>query len=227
MIRFELGDAQATLSQQELVTEQLSSDLVQTRGRREELENQLAKAEEDNLSRISDLEESNQRLRRETAALREKLQTKSEAINCLLAELANSPQSTDSVAEIAEAIPVLDVDEHLFERNEDRGIAERDRVTRLLTGHIDGQKLRFPLFKDRLTIGRTRQNDIQLKAKHVSRRHAVIVIEKDITRLSDWGSKNGVFVNSHRIKEHFLKNGDVVAVGTAEFRYEERQKRDN
>jgi pSer/pThr/pTyr-binding forkhead associated (FHA) protein len=55
----------------------------------------------------------------------------------------------------------------------------------------------------------------------------VIVIEKDITRLIDWGSKNGVFVNSHRIKEHFLKNGDVVAVGTAEFRYEERQKRDN
>ena len=39
-------------------------------------------------------------------------------------------------------------------------------------------------------------------------------------------SKNGVFVNSKRVTEHFLKNGDVVTVGTTEFRYEERSKRD-
>ncbi len=82
------------------------------------------------------------------------------------------------------------------------------------------------MFKDRLTIGRTEQNDIQLKAPYISRRHAVIVTEGDITRVVDWGSKNGVFVNSRRINEHFLKNGDIVAIGTAKFRYEERPKRD-
>ena len=74
------------------------------------------------------------------------------------------------------------VDEHAY--------AERDRVTRVLTGTVGGQKLRFPLFKDRLTIGRTAQNDIQLKAQHVSRRHAVVVIEGAVTRVIDWGSKN-------------------------------------
>jgi pSer/pThr/pTyr-binding forkhead associated (FHA) protein len=110
---------------------------------------------------------------------------------------------------------------------EDRTHVERERVTRVLTGTIDGQELRFPLFKDRLTIGRTGQNDIQLKSEHVSRRHAVVVIEGDVTRVIDWGSKNGVFVNSKRVKEHFLKNNDIVSVGAAEFRYEERAKRDN
>jgi len=96
----------------------------------------------------------------------------------------------------------------------------------LLVSKIGSQELRFPLFKDRLTLGRTRENDIQLKSEHISRRHAVVVIEGDVTRVIDWGSKNGVFVNSQRVKEHFLKNGDIVGVGTAEFRYEERPKRE-
>ncbi|MDA0705610.1 MAG: FHA domain-containing protein [Proteobacteria bacterium] len=54
----------------------------------------------------------------------------------------------------------------------------------------------------------------------------MIVCEGGATRVIDWGSKNGVFVNAKRITEHFLKHGDVISVGTAEFRYEERAKRD-
>ena len=101
-----------------------------------------------------------------------------------------------------------------------------DRTTRLLIGRIDDQLLRFPLFKDRLTIGRTQQNDIQLKAQYISRRHAVIETEGETTRVIDWGSKNGVYVNKKRITEHFLKSGDILTIGTAEFKYEERPKRD-
>lgn len=225
MIRFELGDAQETLTQHEMVSEQLASDLVQTRDKREQLESELAEMQETSQSRIKDLEKENRQLLKATEAMKDKLRTKSEAINCLLAELAKSPQKDDPVTEIEDAIQ--EIDERMTEQIEGRTLVERDRVTRLLTGHIDGQKLRFPLFKDRLTIGRTSQNDIPLKSEHVSRRHAVVVIEGDVTRVIDWGSKNGVFVNSRRIKEHFLKNGDVVGIGTAEFRYEERPKRDN
>ena len=155
----------------------------------------------------------------------DKLQTKSEAINCLLAELAKHAQAPDPVVDIEETIQ--EIDNRMSEQIDDRSYIERDRVTRLLIGKIGGQELRFPLFKDRLTMGRTQQNDIQLKAEHISRRHAVVVIEGDVTRVIDWGSKNGVYVNSKRIKEHFLKNGDMVGVGTAEFRYEERPKRDS
>ena len=50
--------------------------------------------------------------------------------------------------------------------------------------------------------------------------------EGDTTRVVDWGSKNGVYVNSKRVTEHFLKSGDRVTIGDASFRYEERPKRD-
>ena len=224
MIRFELGEAEETVAHHELVTEQLASDLVETRGFRLELESMLSESEECSKSRIEDLEKVNGNLRRECDEMRDKLETKSEAINCLLAEFAKKSQRLESIGEIEEVIH--EIDDRMSERIDDQGPAERDRVTRVLIGSIDDQELRFPLFKDRLTIGRTQQNDIQLKASHISRRHAVIVTEGDATRVIDWGSKNGVFVNSRRITEHFLKNGDTVTVGTAEFRYEERPKRD-
>jgi len=85
--------------------------------------------------------------------------------------------------------------------------------------------VRFPLFKDRLTIGRTSNNDIQLNEQCISRRHAVIVTENGSTRIVDWGSKNGVYINENRVAEQLLKNGDVVMIGVTEFRYEERPKR--
>ena len=100
-------------------------------------------------------------------------------------------------------------------------------MTRVLVGKIGDKLLRFPLFKDRLTIGRTGDNDIQLNAPYISRRHAVVTTDGETTRIIDWGSKNGVFVNSGRVTEHFLKNGDIVTIGNAHFRYDERPKRDS
>ena len=224
MIRFELGEAQETVAQHELVTEQLASDLVETRGFRDELEKMLTRTEEDSVARISDLERENKRLKEELADDRKALESKNEAINCLLAELARKSQQIESIGEIEEVIH--DIDDRMSERFEERSRRERDRMSRVLIGTVDGQELRFPLFKDRLTIGRTEQNDIQLKASYISRRHAVIVTDHDITRVIDWGSKNGVYVNSKRITEHFLTHGDSVRIGTAEFRYQERPKRD-
>jgi pSer/pThr/pTyr-binding forkhead associated (FHA) protein len=96
----------------------------------------------------------------------------------------------------------------------------------MLIGTVDDQVLRFPLFKDRLTIGRTKDNDIQIKAAYVSRRHAVIQTDGDTTRIIDWGSKNGIHINSTRVKEHCLNHGDTVTIGNARFRYEELKKRD-
>ena len=225
LIRFELGEAQETVAQQELVTEQLASDLVDTRGFRDELEKMLTQSEEESSTRITDLERENKRLKDELAHYRETLESKSEAINCLLAELARKSQQLESIGETEDVIH--EVDDRVSDPIEDRVHRDRDRISRVLIGTVGGQELRFPLFKDRLTIGRTEQNDIQLKASYVSRRHAVVVVDHDTTRVIDWGSKNGVFVNAERITEHFLKNGDSVRIGTAEFRYEERPKRDH
>lgn len=108
---------------------------------------------------------------------------------------------------------------------DDGGSQERARPTRLLIGKFGGKELQCPLFKDRLTIGRTRQNDIQLDAQFISRRHAVIMSDEDGPRIIAWGSRNGVFVNDLRISEQRLHSGDRVTIGTAEFVFEERQKR--
>ena len=224
-IRFELSDAQETAAQQELVAEQLASDLVETRGYRSELEQMLFQTESSGRERIEALEKQNAKLVAELRDRDTKLASKSEAINSLLAELARKTQQIESIVEIEDVIQ--EIDGRMSARIEGQPSPERDRVTRLLIGTLEGQELRFPLFKDRLTIGRTEQNDIQLNAPYVSRRHAVVVTDHAMTRVIDWGSKNGVFVNGDRITEHFLETGDIVTIGTAEFRYEERPKRDN
>ena len=225
MIRFELGEAQETVAQHALVTEQLASDLVETRGYRDELEQILSKSEESNQSELERLNRENRKLRRSVDDLESKLDSKSEAVNYLLCELARKTQQIESIGEIENVIDKID--DRVSESIDGPVATERDRVTRVLIGSVEGQELRFPLFKNRLTIGRTEQNDIQLKASYVSRRHAVVVTDGEKTRVIDWGSKNGVFVNSARVTEHFLSNGDTVTIGTADFRYEERPKRDN
>jgi len=225
MIRFELGEAQDTVTENELVAEQLASDLIETRGYRDDLEKMLSKSEESNQSELERLDRENRKLRRSVEDLEGKLETKSEAVNYLLCELAKKTQQVESLGEIEDVID--EIDDRVSATIDEPLATERDRVTRVLIGSVEGQELRFPLFKNRLTIGRTDQNDIQLKASYVSRRHAVMVTDGEKTRVIDWGSKNGVFVNSSRITEHFLSNGDTVTIGTADFRYEERPKRDS
>jgi chromosome segregation ATPase len=223
-MRFELGEAQETVAQQELVAEQLANNLVETRGYRSELEQMLSEAENSSRLHIEELEKKNAKLAAELRDRDVKLASKNEAINSLLTELAKKTQQIESIVEIEDVIQ--EIDGRMSARIEGQSAPERDRVTRLLIGTLEGQELRFPLFKDRLTIGRTEQNDIQLNAPYVSRRHAVVVTDHATTRVIDWGSKNGVFVNGDRVTEHFLENGDIVTIGTAEFRYEERPKRD-
>ena len=150
---------------------------------------------------------------------------KTETIHALLAEFGKKPQVLGAAKESDHTRADTD-DAPSEEIARPRApAADKDRVTRVLIGSVEGRELQFPLFKDRLTIGRTEQNDIQLKAPYISRRHALIITEDDTTRVVDWGSKNGVFVNSRRVGEHFLKNGDIIAIGIAKFRYEERPKR--
>jgi len=231
LLRFELGEAQDTVVQTETLNGQLASDLIDTRNFKAELERMLNQSEEQAQDRIQKLEHQLKTARTTIQDMEQKLDAKSEAINVLLAELTKRQEQLDSIGEIGDVIQ--DIDVRISEQFDDAtpgapqtaGGVERDRVTRVLVGKIDQQLVRFPLFKDRLTIGRTGNNDIQLNAAYISRRHAVVLTEGDTTRVIDWGSKNGVFVNGKRITEHFLASGDIVAIGNAKFRYEERPKR--
>ena len=224
LLRFELGDAQETATQQESLNEQLESTLTEARGYQNELERMLSHSEEIRRSRTDELEQRVEQLLAEVDDYETKLQEKSGTISCLLQELTKRADQMESIGELEDVIQ--DIDDRMSERLHEQPAPDRERVSRLLIGTVDGQEVRFPLFKDRLTIGRTGDNDIQLKAPYISRRHAVVVSDRSAARVVDWGSRNGVYVNSKRITEHFLVSGDVVTIGTSQFRYEERPKPD-
>ena len=227
-LRFELGEAETSSAHYATTNERLLSDLMDARGFREELERMLSAQEQQNQARVEDFRQQVATLESAIAAYRDNLDSKGDAIKDLLEELVNRTSIGDADTAEEKRQPGS-----LAEKTESEGTPTlpprrhaEDGMTRLLVGRLDQQELRFPLFKDNLTIGRTGDNDIQLKAPYISRRHAVICTDAGATRIIDWDSKNGVYVNKKRVTEHFLTSGDVVAIGDAEFRYEERSKRD-
>jgi chromosome segregation ATPase len=231
MLRFELGEAQETVAQTDELNAQLASDLVDTRSFKQQLERRLCDSDEQARARIEELEEELSRATLLSQELEERLDARSDAIDVLLSELARKSDQIESIDDLEHVIS--DLDERMsgqFDEADDTAPPShrsQDRVTRMLLGKIGDKVLRFPLFKDRLTIGRTADNDIQLNAPYISRKHAVVSTDGETTRLIDWGSRNGVYVNSRRVTEHFLKSGDIVTIGNAHFRYDERPKRDS
>ena len=222
-IRLELGEAQETATDRESLSQQLTSDLFDTKSFSSSLENRLSAAEKENKATIAKLKRKLKKIETLNDELNYKLSNKDNALAGMLSELSMRSKEIKSTEAIEDVIHELD--DRISERiDDDRSGIEKARVTRLLIGNIDGQELRFPLFKNRLTIGRTVQNDIQLNAPYVSRRHAAIVADKDGTKIIDSGSKNGVYVNSKRVTEQVLQNGDVVTIGSADFEFEERPK---
>jgi len=226
-IRFELGSAQETISGHETMNEQLASDLSDNREFRQALESQLGEKEVEHEKNVQQLMLRLGQARQEADDYERKMHGKDKAIAALMSELANLNKADTNSNSTENTL-------HKIEGSRSDGTDDatnngRARVARMLVGNADGddggRELRFPLFKDRLTIGRTANNDIQLNVRYISRRHAVIATDKGQTRLIDWGSKNGVFVNDKRVTEKFLSSGDIVKIGESEFRYEERTKR--
>ena len=220
-IRFELGTAEETIAGQETMNEQLVSDLVDHRSFRQALESQLGEVEQESSDSVAELNRELKKIRRDADDLERNLRNKDSVITELMQELSDRSDSIELKDESGNGLQKIDG--FKSETDEEQSLGER--VARQLIGNADGQELRFPLFKDRLTIGRTSNNDIQLNMQYISRRHAVISIDHNQTRVIDWGSKNGVFVNDTKVTERILKSGDIVTIGTTDFRYEERSKR--
>jgi len=214
-LRSELSCAEDTATQNQLLSEQLAADLEKSNSYRDEMERMLSLTDDEYREQIKTLESELGRVEAAKTELTKKLASRNEAVETLLAELTSLKNAAGGreIVEEQSSLPAA--------------AQPRSRVHRMLIGRIDKQELRFPLFKDRVTIGRTQQNDIQLNVPYISRRHAVILTEGNTTRVVDWGSRNGVYVNARRVTEHFLKTGDRVTIGNAEFRYEERPRRES
>ena len=74
--------------------------------------------------------------------------------------------------------------------------------------------------KQRLTIGRTTDNDIVLDNRGVSRRHAMIEMgPSGQAVIIDNESLNGTFVNQRKVSEEVLKDQDVISIGKYHLEY--------
>jgi hypothetical protein len=77
----------------------------------------------------------------------------------------------------------------------------------------------FPMHGERMSIGRSPDNEIFLDDVTVSRNHAVLVNRNGEWYLDDSGSLNGTYVNRKRIDSHRLEDGDELQVGKYKLTY--------
>src|SRR4026208_789449 len=87
-------------------------------------------------------------------------------------------------------------------------------MAEILVQTADGNRQRFPVAKDRLTIGRARDSDIFLPDQWLSRQHAEILRQEGSFFLLDLDSKNGNLLNGEKGRpQRSLQDGDVIALG--------------
>lgn len=76
------------------------------------------------------------------------------------------------------------------------------------------------LSDERITIGRSADNMLQIDDPSVSGRHAQLLLIDERYQLKDLGSTNGTRVNSELVTDTFLRVGDRIRFGKVEARYE-------
>ncbi len=93
----------------------------------------------------------------------------------------------------------------------------REMVIGVLRGPYRGREFTFTA--DRVTLGKSPQNDIPLPDETVSREHVEIRREGRGYLLRDLGSTNGTFLDGAEIREAYLRTGSQVTVGETRFRF--------
>lgn len=127
-----------------------------------------------------------------------------------------------------EQAPEPDI-EHAREPAAQRGEpddAGRPRATKhpnscVLVFHGADPPIKYPLFKDVVTIGRSEAADIQVRDDFISRVHARITLMDWGAVVEDAGSKNGILVNHKAVVRQPLHHGDVLTVGRLRFTFVE------
>ena len=95
--------------------------------------------------------------------------------------------------------------------------AAPDGAVRLLIQTAGGREIVHVLGR-RTSIGRTPDNDLQIEAKCVSRRHAVILTGPLQTVIAALNSTNAVYVNGKRINPKLLHDSDPVVIRLSGYR---------
>ena len=99
-------------------------------------------------------------------------------------------------------------------------LAASDKPAALLVvgGELNGTI--FDLIADETTCGRSIDNTIQLEFQGISRHHLKVVLNEQKAFIEDCGSKNGTFLNNHKIEQRStLNKGDIIKVGSIALKY--------
>ena len=91
-------------------------------------------------------------------------------------------------------------------------------MPRVVLTHEGAVLKEFPLSKERTTIGRKPNNDIQLDDPTVSGEHAAILMLQN-AYLEDLNSTNGVILNGKKITRRQLNYGDIIKIGRHELKF--------
>jgi general secretion pathway protein A len=75
------------------------------------------------------------------------------------------------------------------------------------------------LNRPRIVLGRDDSCDISLDSRYVSRFQNLFMETSEGWLLIDLSSTNGCFVNGRRVREHRLRDGDLIAVGHHQIRF--------
>ncbi len=86
----------------------------------------------------------------------------------------------------------------------------RPKFLLYLKGNLLGE---YSLLNDVMTIGRSHDNDIYIDDPRISRYHATISIQNDVTIIQDLESTNGVFVNKVNTRFSTIEDEDVIQIG--------------
>lgn len=71
----------------------------------------------------------------------------------------------------------------------------------------------------RTRIGRAPESEIRLESSSVSRHHAMILCNARHCIIEDLNSTNGVVINGRKVSRHKMKDGDVIVIGDAQFKF--------
>ena len=82
-------------------------------------------------------------------------------------------------------------------------------------------KEQISITREPVVIGRLSNSDVVLSDSNVSRRHAELKRDGGDWVVVDLGSTNGTLVNGKLAREHRLKDGDRLTIGTSEMTFKE------
>jgi type II secretory pathway predicted ATPase ExeA/pSer/pThr/pTyr-binding forkhead associated (FHA) protein len=85
----------------------------------------------------------------------------------------------------------------------------------------------FDLPMGRAVVGRTGDNDLQIRSRFVSRHHIQINTDNEKTTVEDLNSTNGMLIEGKRVQYRVMEDGDVIQLGEHKLVYRNLRAEDD